>query len=362
MKGNTNQAAVDEAQAAVNKLPAGAEKDRLQDLVNEAKDLLKKKEQAEKDQADAKKKVEDLFTDNKFDTLKGNTNQAAVDEAQAAVNKLPAGQEKERLQDLVDKAEALLAVELTTNDFNLNTDSFITGKFKGEISSLGYSVNGVEYKGGTMNPDGTFRVYALNNIKASTDTVIVYAYDRNGNKIKQSPVKVKAPAIGKGTLTPDGYQLNKESFLTGKFTGDIKSLGYSVNGTEYRGGTLNPDGTFSIYVFGKVTGAADKVVVFGYDQAGNKIAESTIQIFTTAALNVNPFGFRQDTFLKGTYRSDVKYIVVKINDKEYTGGTLSNGDFSFYAWDKITSKTDNVTITAYSINNKKLVEQKVTIN
>ncbi|PJN92240.1 toxin Cry1Ac domain D-VI-related protein, partial [Bacillus sp. mrc49] len=86
LKGSTNQAAVDEAQAAVNKLPAGAEKDRLQNLVNEAKDLLKKKEQAEKDQADAKKKVEDLFTDNKFDTLKGNTNQAAVDEAQAAVN------------------------------------------------------------------------------------------------------------------------------------------------------------------------------------------------------------------------------------------------------------------------------------
>ncbi|PJN92230.1 toxin Cry1Ac domain D-VI-related protein, partial [Bacillus sp. mrc49] len=79
LKGSTNQGAIDEAQAAVNKLPAGAEKDRLQDLVNKAKDLLKKKEEAEKEQADAKKKVEDLFTDNKFDTLKGSTNQAAVD-------------------------------------------------------------------------------------------------------------------------------------------------------------------------------------------------------------------------------------------------------------------------------------------
>ncbi|PJN92018.1 toxin Cry1Ac domain D-VI-related protein, partial [Bacillus sp. mrc49] len=108
LKGSTNQGAIDEAQAAVNKLPAGAEKDRLQDLVNKAKDLLKKKEEAEKDQADAKKKVEDLFTDNKFDTLKGNTNQAAVDEAEAAVNKLPAGAEKDRLQDLVNKAKDLL--------------------------------------------------------------------------------------------------------------------------------------------------------------------------------------------------------------------------------------------------------------
>uniref|UniRef100_UPI00255712D6 immunoglobulin-like domain-containing protein n=1 Tax=Peribacillus sp. SI8-4 TaxID=3048009 RepID=UPI00255712D6 len=342
-------------------LPAGPEKNRLQDLVNNAQDLLNKNEQAEKDLNDAKNKVEGLFTDDKFDTLKGSTDQAAVDEAQAAINKLPAGSEKERLQDLVDKAKDLLEVELTSNDFNLNTDSYITGKFKGKITSLGYSVNGMEFRGGTMNPDGTFRIYALNNIKAATDKVIVYAYDRNGNKISQSPVTIKAP-IGRGTLTADGYELSKDSFLTGKFTGDIKSLGYSVNGIEARGGTLNSDGTFNIYVFGKITSAADTVVVFGYDQAGNKIAERTIQVFTTAALNVNPFEFRKDTFLRGTYRSDVRYIKVKVNGKEYTGGTLSNGDFSFYVGGNITSRTDDVTVTAYSINDKVLLEQKVTIN
>ncbi|WP_181762355.1 toxin Cry1Ac domain D-VI-related protein, partial [Bacillus sp. B4EP4a] len=78
LKGTTDQGAIDEAQEAVNKLPEGAEKDRLQDLLNNAKDLLNKKEQAEKDLADAKNKVEDLFTDDKFDTLKGTTDQGAI--------------------------------------------------------------------------------------------------------------------------------------------------------------------------------------------------------------------------------------------------------------------------------------------
>ncbi|MFJ7755492.1 toxin Cry1Ac domain D-VI-related protein, partial [Peribacillus muralis] len=77
LKGSTNQAAIDEAQNAVNKLPASPEKNRLQDLANKANDLLKKKEQAEKDLNDAKNKVEDLFTNDKFDTLKGSTNQGA---------------------------------------------------------------------------------------------------------------------------------------------------------------------------------------------------------------------------------------------------------------------------------------------
>ncbi|MCK2013730.1 toxin Cry1Ac domain D-VI-related protein, partial [Peribacillus muralis] len=134
LKGSTNQAAITEAQNAVNKLPAGPEKNRLQDLVNKAKDLLNKKEQAEKDLNDAKNKVEGLYTDNKFDTLKGTTNQAAVTEAQNAVNKLPGGPEKNRLQDLVNKAKDLLnkkeQAEKELNDAkNKVEDLFTDNKF-----------------------------------------------------------------------------------------------------------------------------------------------------------------------------------------------------------------------------------------
>ncbi|WP_249599359.1 toxin Cry1Ac domain D-VI-related protein, partial [Peribacillus frigoritolerans] len=53
-------------------------------------------EQEEKDLTDAKNKVEDLFTDDKFDTLEGTTDQGAIDEAQEAVNKLPEGAQKSR--------------------------------------------------------------------------------------------------------------------------------------------------------------------------------------------------------------------------------------------------------------------------
>ncbi|MFJ7756507.1 toxin Cry1Ac domain D-VI-related protein, partial [Peribacillus muralis] len=105
LKNSTNQAAIDEAQNAVNKMPAGPEKNRLQNLVNKAKDLLKKNEQAEKELNDAKNKVEDLFTNDKFDTLKGSIDQGAIDEAQKAVDKLPEGAEKNRLDDLVNKAQ-----------------------------------------------------------------------------------------------------------------------------------------------------------------------------------------------------------------------------------------------------------------
>ncbi|MFF2496734.1 toxin Cry1Ac domain D-VI-related protein, partial [Peribacillus sp. NPDC058076] len=134
LKGSTNQAAIDEAQNAVNKLPAGPEKNRLQDLVNKAKDLMNKKEQAEKDLNDAKNKVEDLFTDDKFDTLKETADQGAIDEAKEAVSKLPAGPEKERLEELLNNAQDLLnknkQAEKELNDAkNKVEDLFTDDKF-----------------------------------------------------------------------------------------------------------------------------------------------------------------------------------------------------------------------------------------
>ncbi|MEC1396692.1 toxin Cry1Ac domain D-VI-related protein [Peribacillus simplex] len=134
LKGNTDQGAIDKAKDAVNKLPAGPEKERLEDLLNKAQDLLNKKEQAEKDLNDAKNKVEDLFTDDKFDTLKGSTDQGAIDKAKDAVNKLPAGPEKERLEDLLNKAQDLLnkkeQAEKDLNDAkNKVEDLFTDDKF-----------------------------------------------------------------------------------------------------------------------------------------------------------------------------------------------------------------------------------------
>ncbi|MCK2016167.1 toxin Cry1Ac domain D-VI-related protein, partial [Peribacillus muralis] len=83
----------------------GSEKERLEELLNNAQDLLNKNEQAEKDLNDAKNKVEDLFTDDTFDTLNGSTDQGAIDEAKEAVSKLPAGSEKERLEELLNNAQ-----------------------------------------------------------------------------------------------------------------------------------------------------------------------------------------------------------------------------------------------------------------
>ncbi|RWS38104.1 hypothetical protein EKA14_27690, partial [Bacillus mycoides] len=89
IKETVDQKKLDQLKADVKQLPPGAEKDRLQGLVDKAQDLLNKKNEAGQALAVAKEKVEGLFTDNKFDTIKDTTNQKAIDEAKADVKQLP---------------------------------------------------------------------------------------------------------------------------------------------------------------------------------------------------------------------------------------------------------------------------------
>ncbi|MFF2875923.1 toxin Cry1Ac domain D-VI-related protein, partial [Gottfriedia sp. NPDC057991] len=107
LNASTDSASIEIAQNAVNKLPEGDEKSNLQNLVNKAKDLLDERTKAEQALSDAKAKVEDLFTDNTFIVINESTNQTAIDNAKAAVAKLPAGAEKTRLENLINDAKDL---------------------------------------------------------------------------------------------------------------------------------------------------------------------------------------------------------------------------------------------------------------
>lgn len=90
------QVEVDNAQTAVDKLPAGELKDELQKEIDKAQDML-----------DAKDAVEDLFNEKK-DNLADDVTQKDIDNAQDLVNKLPNGDLKDQLQLIIDEAQKQL--------------------------------------------------------------------------------------------------------------------------------------------------------------------------------------------------------------------------------------------------------------
>ena len=246
LKGSTDQGAIDKAQEAVSKLPAGPEKERLEDLLNKAQDLLNKKEQAEKDLNDAKNKVEDLFTDDKFDTLEGTTDQGAIDEAQEAVDKLPEGAEKDRLQDLLNKAQDLLDKDITApnapklNEVTTNSKE-VTGSGEPE-ANVTVTINSNKYTG-VVGPDGKFKV-AIPNQPVNT-VITVTLTDTAGNVSESSSARViqfmPSEPVKIDTVYKDAQT------ITGTAPEGATIVRLLVNGVALRTAPVNEDGTFSIY-------------------------------------------------------------------------------------------------------------------
>ncbi|MDM5214093.1 toxin Cry1Ac domain D-VI-related protein [Peribacillus sp. NJ4] len=303
LKETTNQGAIDEAQEVVNKLPEGGEKDRLQDLVDKAQDLLNKKEQAEKDLADAKDKVENLFTDDKFDTLEGTTDQGAIDEAQEAVNKLPEGAEKDRLQDLLNKAEDLLDKDITApnapklNEVTTNSKE-VTGSGEPE-ANVTVIINSKKYTG-VVGPDGKFKVSIPNQ---PVNTIItVTLTDAAGNISGSSSVKVVQFMPSEPVKLNTVYQ-NAE-VITGTAPEGATIVRLLVNGEALRTAPVNEDGTFSIY---------SKYV--GVDEKGNN---KTLQVGDVVTVD---YGMRTPSNLQA------HTTVVKEVEKLQVNAVAPNADY-----------------------------------
>ncbi|MGE6377373.1 toxin Cry1Ac domain D-VI-related protein [Peribacillus muralis] len=311
LKGSTDQGAIDAAEEAVNKLPAGPEKERLEELLNNAQDLLNKNEQAEKDLNDAKNKVEGLFTDDKFDTLKETADQGEIDAAQEAVNKLPEGAEKDHLQDLLNKAKDLLNKDVTAPDAPKLTEVTTNSK---EVTGSGepganvtVTINTTNYKG-VVGPDGKFKVVIPNQ---PVNTVIsVTLTDAAGNVSKSSSVRVvqfmPSEPVKIDPVYPDAQT------ITGTAPEGATIVRLLVNGLALRTAPVLEDGTFSIY---------SKFV--GVDENGNNIALKAGDIVTV------DYGLRTPSNLQATITVVKEAVKLQVNpvapNSDYVTGIAPEG-------------------------------------
>ncbi|WP_433957050.1 toxin Cry1Ac domain D-VI-related protein [Cytobacillus horneckiae] len=320
LKDTTDQQAIDEAREAVAKLPAGPEKDRLDELLNKAQDLLNKKEREEKDLADAKKKVEDLFTNDKFDTLKDTTDQQAIDEAQEAVNKLPAGPEKDRLQELVDRAKDLYKKDVTAPEAPkveavTTASNKVTGT--GEAgATVTVAIGGKTY-GGTVGADGR---YSVNIPRQPVNTEIrVTLTDEAGNRSNATSVKVSL-YIPDQPVTIDPVYQNALA-VTGQAPEGATIVRLLVNGVAIRMADVHDDGTFSIYSRyvgvdengkNKVLMPGDLVTVDYGTKTPASIQAHTIVIGEIVKPEVNPVAPSAD-YVTGKAPAGTQVLRLKVN-------------------------------------------------
>ncbi|MBC2175028.1 hypothetical protein HCB27_00255 [Listeria booriae] len=252
------------------------------------------------------------------------------------------------LSDSQDSTSGVGTGTVTANDFNVGTDTNITGAFTGDVTSIKVRVDGTVYSGGTL-ANGNFTFYAKDKINNTNQVVFVDGYDRNGNKIATSAVTVaKVLPVTAGTITPNMFTIATDKYLTASYTGDVKTVSVTINGTKYTGGTVS-NGQVNFYIGNKITSPSDEVIIEAYDAYGRSLQRKTVPVQqtapeTTGTVTPDTFTTPGDKYLTGSYTGIVKSVIVTINGTEYQGGTVEDGKINFWIGDKISKTSDVVTI------------------
>ncbi|MBC2161872.1 toxin Cry1Ac domain D-VI-related protein [Listeria booriae] len=166
-------------------------------------------------------------------------------------------------------------LKVTVADYKIG-DSNLTATYNNpDITQIGLVVDGKKYWGGEV-ADGKVKYYALDKIKSVNSVVTMNFYDASNNIIATKQVKLLASYTGE--ITTADFKVG-ENNITGAFTGDVKQVAISVNGTKYYGGTVTAaTGAYKFYVLDKKIQATDTVIVYGYDPEGKLLTQKTVTI------------------------------------------------------------------------------------
>ncbi|MBC1373414.1 hypothetical protein HB847_13625 [Listeria booriae] len=245
IKDTTTQAAIDAAQAKLDKVTDVEKKAEMQAQIDKAQAELDKRTSDQKI-AEATTSVDNLFIDNNpANHIKDTTTQAAIDAAQAKVNQVTDANKKAELQAQVDKAqkefnEAHAVIAKPTVNAVTNNDTTVKGTGTPGLTIL--VNNGTSTFTGVVAPNGTFSV----TIPLQKADTILTVTQKNTVKSSDS-VSVKVgnyiPAE-KVTINPVGPF---QQAVTGTAPVGTKMVRLLVNGVAQRTVAPEADGSFSIY-------------------------------------------------------------------------------------------------------------------
>ncbi|MBC2321930.1 immunoglobulin-like domain-containing protein [Listeria booriae] len=410
LKPNTDQAAIDAAQAKIDKVTDPVAKAALQAELDKAQAELDARIAEAQHEAAAKTAINSLFVDNNpANNITPTTNQAAIDAAQAKVDLVTDAAVKVELQAQIDKAQTELDARIAeanakkavndlflssnpANDIkdtttqatidaaqakvNLVTDAAVKAELQAQIDKAQTELVArdaeakLEAAAKTAINDLFVSNNPANNIKDTTTQAAIDAAQAKVNAVTDPTVKAELQAqIDKAqsqiaTRTPIDGKVAKYTAgdlnITGTYTGAATALSIDINGKRYYGGTI-ANGTFKFYVGDKNLKTSDVVTLNLYD--ANKQIQKSITVPVAAVLKVTITDYKiGDNYLTATYTyPEIAKIGVVVDGTKYWGGDVKDGNVKFFAADKIKNAKSDVTMNFYDASNNLVVSQKVKI-
>ncbi|MBC2024849.1 toxin Cry1Ac domain D-VI-related protein [Listeria booriae] len=347
--GTMTQADIDAAQVLINKVTDPMKKAALQADLNKAQSQLDAKAAQAEAENKAREAVNNLFTNkNPNGNITGTMTQADIDAAQVLINKVTDPTKKAVLQADLNKAQSQLDAKVAQVEAENKAREAVNNLFTNKDPNGNIT--------GTMTQADIDAAQAL--INKVTDPTKKAALQKDLDK-------AKAQFASNGTLKPDDFVLGTTT-ITGSYSGDVDRITLSKDGVE-SGNATKTNGTFRFYV-GPGIKKDQSLYMVAYDKNGREIAREKVNIAAVTAGQITPTAMTipGDANISGTYTGDVSRIEVSITNEAgttqvYKGGTVGNGTFKFYSFDKTKSPKDIIVVRAYDSVGKLLDTKTVTI-
>ncbi|MBA3926751.1 immunoglobulin-like domain-containing protein [Listeria rustica] len=252
---------------------------------------------------------------------------------------------------------------VTTNDFTINKDSYITGTYTGDVSKMSVIVNGKKLT--TVNTSGSpFKYYAGRNVTGVNDVVEVVVYDATGKELDRSTVTVKKEINTQGTITAGAFVIGKDGYVKGNLTGDIAKISMIVNGKEFSR-VDKAAGAYQYYAGGKILTENDDVTMVAYDAQGKELSRANVAVSKNDApevgtITANTFTIGKDGYVTGTFTGKAARLGLIINGTALSRIDVASSPFKYYVGSKIASTNDAVTAVIYDAKGREM--DRVNVN
>ncbi|WP_166666116.1 immunoglobulin-like domain-containing protein [Paenilisteria rocourtiae] len=250
---------------------------------------------------------------------------------------------------------------IDVNTFYLGKDSWLNGKFNGDIAKVGLEVNGKKHQ--VVNVSGTsYQYYAKDKILNLQDDVKIVGYSKDNKVIQATKVKVVDSSILQGDIKANKYAVGTDSFVSGTYTGAIKKISMTVNGKPYSKVDVGANNKFQYYAKDKISSKKDVVEIIGYNAEGTEISRTVVDLSDASEQTGNlvpaVYAIADDSFVKGSFTGNVERVAIQVNGVTYPAvNALNSSSFQYYAKDKIRNITDDVKVLGYNSANL-LVDSK----
>ncbi|EUJ18227.1 lipoprotein [Listeria grandensis FSL F6-0971] len=246
------------------------------------------------------------------------------------------------------------------DNYMVKQDRYVTGRYSGDVALISLTINGVEQTRVSVT-NGTINYYVWGLISNVSDTVVVNAYDKNGQILdRKSPVLTTYESVGSITKL-DNFSVGADRYVTGNYAGDVARIGLEVNGTEL-GRIGVTGGAFQYYTPTAISSLGDTVWVNAYDSNNKLLDRKQVTLVDSARITkIDNYVVGADSRVNGTYTGDITHVRLEVNGILQARIPVVDGAFSYWARELITAPTDKVNVIAYDKTGVTVDTKPVTI-